>query len=174
MNIKIKWFIHDHYFSVITIVLFILIAVAIYFHIKNIDGKILLPIAGGLISFVYFIQKQLLDEAKFINDLIVKFNQRYGCLNEKLNDIVENRNKLPELDPRERETVNDYFNLCGEEYLFYQRGYVYKEVWRSWVAGMKYYYDNKRINPIWANELKSQSYYGFDINEEIKKLKLSA
>lgn len=43
-------------------------------------------------------------------------------------------------------------------------------VWRSWVAGMKIYHDDKHIQKLWADELSSQSYYGLDINKEIKQL----
>ena len=68
------------------------------------------------------------------------------------------------------DTLNDYFNLCGEEYLFYRRGYIYPEVWKSWVAGMKIYYANERIKKLWAQELSNQSYYGLNVSEEIRRL----
>jgi len=42
-------------------------------------------------------------------------------MNEKLNDILENKKGLKEMEAHEIDTLNDYFNLCGEEYLFYRR-----------------------------------------------------
>ena len=174
MNIKIKWLIHDNYFLIVFIIFFVLVILALILYVNGADWKILLTIVGSLISFAYFIQKQHLDEAKFINELFVQFNQRYANLNEKLNDIRENKEGFKELQSHEIDTLNDYFNLCGEEYLFYRKGYIYREVWRSWVAGMKIYYDNQRINRLWAHELSSESYYGFDINKEIKQLEPKA
>ena len=174
MNNRIKWFIQGYYFSIVSIMFVILIILAVILYANSADWKILLTLGGGLISFVYFIQKQQLDEAKFINELFVQFNQRYACLNDKLSHIIENKEGFKELQSGEIDTLNKYFNLCGEEFLFYQKGYIYKEVWRSWVAGMKYYYDSKRINDFWATELNSESYYGLDISKEIKQLGLKA
>src|SRR5437763_16463600 len=91
-------------------------------------------------------------------------------MNEKLNDILENKKGLKELEAHEIDKLNDYFNLCGEEYLFYRRGYIYPEVWKSWVAGMRIYYDNDRIQERWSDELSNQSYYGLNVSEEIKRL----
>jgi len=174
MNTKIKWFIQEYYFLIVFIIFFVLVILAFILYVNGADWKILFTIAGSIISFAYFIQKQQLDEAKFINELFVQFNQRYANLNEKLNNIRENKKGFKEIQSDEIDTLNDYFNLCGEEYLFYRKGYIYREVWRSWVAGMKIYYDNERISRLWAHELSSESYYGLDINKEIKQLEPKA
>jgi cell division protein FtsW (lipid II flippase) len=174
MNIKIKWFIHEYYFTIILIIFFVLVILAFILYVKGADWKILFTIAGSIISFAYFIQKQQLDEAKFSNELFIQFNQRYANLNEKLNNIRENKKGFKEIQSDEIDTLNDYFNLCGEEYLFYRKGYIYREVWRSWVAGMKMYYDKERISRLWAHELSSESYYGLDINKEVKQLEPKA
>lgn len=171
MNIKLKWLIHRYYFIVGIITLLIAIILALIFYLKGTDWKVLLTIIGGLFSFFYFIQKQELDEAKFINELLVQFNARYDCMNEKLNAIMKDNKPL---EPADISNLFDYFNLCGEEYLFYRRGYIYPEVWRSWVAGMKFYYKDARIQKLWVEELSSESYYGLDISNEIKRLRLKA
>ncbi len=169
MNIKLKWFIHEYYFVIAICILIVIILTPILYFI-GVDWKILLTVIGGLSSFFFFIQKQELDEAKFINELIIKFNDRYDIMNEKLNAIVKGNKANIDFEAEEIEKLYDYFNLCGEEYLFYRRGYIYPEVWKSWVAGMKFYHDNTRIQRLWAEELSSQSYYGLDINKEIKQL----
>ena len=66
-------------------------------------------------------------------------------------------------------TLNDYFNLCGEEYLFYRRGFIYPEVWGSWVRGMNIYFKDDRIQELWLEELRNESYYGLDVGKEIKR-----
>jgi len=170
MNVKLKWIIHRYYFASAIFFLLIIIILVPILYLKGVDWKILLTLIGGLFSFFFFIQKQELDEAKFINELLIKFNQRYDGMNEKLNAIVKANKADQDFDDNEIFTLYDYFNLCGEEFLFYQRGYIYPEVWRSWVAGMKFYHDDKRIQRLWAEELSSQSYYGLDISTEIKQL----
>lgn len=172
MHVKIKWFIHKYHFTIAISTLLLVIFLAPILYQKGSDWKILLTLIGGLSSFFFFIQKQELEEAKFINDLLVNFNARYDCMNEKLNAIVKGNNISETLATDDINKLFDYFNLCGEEYLFYRRGYIYPEVWKSWVAGMKFYYNDPRIKKLWADEFSSESYYGLDINKEIKRLKL--
>ncbi|MGI8641732.1 MAG: hypothetical protein ACR2MG_17530 [Pyrinomonadaceae bacterium] len=167
-NNKIKWSIHENYFALV--LLAFLLAFLSLIILSGSDWKILLTIVGTLLSFVYFIQKQQLDEAKFSNELFIRFNQRFDSLNEKLNDILENKKGLKELESHEIDTLYDYFNLCGEEYLFYCKGYIYPEVWNSWVAGMEIFYNKPRIKELWLKELGTHSYYNLNVDEEIKQL----
>lgn len=167
-NNKIKWFVFENYFAIILFAFLSAFLSLIIF--AGTDWKILLTIVGTLLSFVYFIQKQQLDETKFINELFVKFNQRYDALNEKLNDICKDEKRLEKLETSEIATLNDYFNLCGEEYLFYRKGYIFPEVWKSWVAGMKVFYENERIEKYWLKELSNESYYKLNVENEIKKI----
>lgn len=170
MNNKIKWFFHENYFALVLMTFLAVAILAPVLYVNNADWKVLLTVVGTLLSFVYFIQKQQLDEAKFSNELFIRFNQRYNELNEKLNHILENKKGLKELESHEKDTLNDYFNLCGEEYLFYRRGYIYPEVWESWVAGMKTFHKNERIQKHWLEELGENSYYRLNVSEEIKQL----
>jgi hypothetical protein len=169
MSVRTKWFLHEHYVAIVILIFLLSIASAAILYVKGADWKITLTITGGLLSFIYFIQKQQLEEAKFVNELFVRFNQRYDSLNEKLNDIRSQEKKAKDFEPHEIFTLYDYFNLCGEEYLFHRRGYIYPEVWKSWVAGMKIFYDDKGIRELWTQDLNTDSYYGFDISREIKK-----
>jgi hypothetical protein len=36
-----------------------------------------------------------------------------------------------------------------------------EEAWKTWLEGMRYYYDNSQIQELWDDELKQDSYYGF-------------
>jgi len=174
MNIRLKWIIYKYYFVIAVSSLLAVIMLTPLFYLSGADWKVLLTAIGGLFSFFFFVQKQELDEAKFINDLLIKFNARYDCMNEKLNAIVKRINTNEPLTSDDINTLNDYFNLCGEEYLFYQRGYIYPEVWRSWVAGMKFFYNDSRIQKLWIEELSSESYYGLNISKEIEQLRVNA
>ena len=56
----------------------------------------------------------------------------------------------------------DYFNLCAEEHLFHEAGYIYEQIWKSWHNGMKQYAKDARVADIWAKEKSTNSYYGFE------------
>jgi hypothetical protein len=95
--------------------------------------------------------------------LFTEFNSRYDKLNEALNKIVEDKSGV-ELSDAENNTLNDYFNLCAEEFLFFKKGYIYPEVWRAWENGMLYYLrKNQRVRTKWEREVESGSYYGLRI-----------
>jgi hypothetical protein len=65
----------------------------------------------------------------------------------------------------ELDTLNDYFNLCSEEYLYYVKGFIYPEVWKAWCNGMEYILQNVRIGTYWEKEqMNSASYYGLTLS----------
>jgi hypothetical protein len=138
------------------------VAVTVWF-LTGARGKdelsLFLTIVGGLVSFFYFIQKQQLEELELFKELFADFNARYDRLNESLNKIYLGDSKQP-LTHEETSTLNDYFNLCAEEYLYYRKGYIYEEVWRAWRNGMGFYLSHKRIRDKWTEEEKYDSYYG--------------
>lgn len=136
---------------------------------KDLDWKIMLTALGSGISSFYFFQKQKLDEIRLMKDLITDFNSRYDNLNKKLNDIRRKVAEDPstELDQDDRATLNDYFNLCAEEYLFKELGYINPQVWKAWDKGMEVYFTAPRIRELWEQEEKD-SYYGFTPPEKEK------
>ena len=134
---------------------------------EDLGWKIMLAFSGGGISFFYFFQKQKLDEIRLMKELITDFNSRYDNLNEKLNDILRKGDEDPSmiLDQDDRATLNDYFNLCAEEYLFKELGYIHPRVWEAWYKGMEIYFRD-RIRELWEQEEKTGSYYGFTFPEK--------
>ena len=60
-----------------------------------------------------------------------------------------------------REYLFSYFNLCAEEYFFYKAGYFDRRVWKSWYRGMKVFFKHPRIQALWEQDCKADSYYGF-------------
>ena len=58
------------------------------------------------------------------------------------------------------------FILCGEEYLYFVRGFIYPEVWKSWENGMKYFRRNPRIKKLWDDDLKTGAYYGLSFDQK--------
>lgn len=125
------------------------------------DWNAIFTIIGGSLSFVYFVQKQKLEETRLLKDLFTEFNARYEALNEGLNEMLRG-DLTRELSQDNVDTLYSYFNLCGEEYLYYKQGYIFPEVWEAWLNGMKTFYKDERIRRVWKQELETNSYYGFD------------
>jgi hypothetical protein len=115
---------------------------------------------GGVASFAYFIYRQHVDETKLFKALFLEFNARYDALNDDLNAILFGPTEGL-LSAAEREKLFSYFNLCAEEYLFYKAGYIDCRVWESWCRGMGVFFKHPRIQALWEQDCKAESYYGF-------------
>jgi hypothetical protein len=101
-----------------------------------------------------------LERSRFFCELFNRFNERYNQMNNRL-DLIVNGTDI--VTPEERGLIVDYFNLCAEEYVFYQRGYIPDDVWVSWRNGMKWYAAKERVLKVWREEKETASYYGFDL-----------
>jgi hypothetical protein len=120
-------------------------------------------VAAGVFAFAFGIQKQILEELKLFKNLFEQFNARYDAMNDAIN-LIYQRPSGDLLDEDEIKTLSKYFNLCGEEYLYYKKGFISEEVWLAWSNGMKYYRQNPRIQKIWDQEIESDSYYGLSFS----------
>jgi hypothetical protein len=158
MKIKLKFWLFRNYWWVLTFA-FIGLSTGIVLVQSSVDFKLLATVIGTFLSLLYFLQKQRLEETKLFREIFSDCNKRYDVMNDRLNAIVDDRDSET-LSPEARATLNDYFNLCGEEYLYYTQGYIFPSVWLAWYNGMKFFINNPRINAVWAEEKKSESYYG--------------
>ena len=114
--------------------------------------------ATGL-SALFLVQKQKLEETRLFTRLFESFNSRYDELNEGLNEIRDQPN-TKELKDAQKALLYDYFNLCAEEYLYYQKGYIFQEAWEAWQNGMRVFMEDPRVRDLWEEDSKSDSYYG--------------
>lgn len=148
------------YYWVIMLFVLIISSIGVYFGSRTReDITLAITVIGGVFSFFFVIQKQASEDVRLFKELFVDFNKRYDMLNEKLNHITDKKPTSP-LTKAEKDTLNDYFNLCGEEYLYFKQGFILPEVWEAWCNGMYFFMENPRIKPMWAVEEKSSSYYG--------------
>jgi len=167
VNVKLKFFIYRCHILIVVSLVLLAVLIPIVFRSWARDWRVLAPVLGGLFSFAYSVQKQALDESVLFRGLFREFNHRYDQLDDALNAIREG-NETAELKPEEIGTLYHYFNLCGEEFLYYKKGYIYPEAWESWLNGMMIYYENARIKRLWAEELRSGSYYGLTLPPKTK------
>ncbi len=113
------------------------------------------------------------EKRKAQRELFESLNSRFNLMNEALNAVREwskNGKNLPtELrlsTPDSRvykwpEIIQDYLNLCSEEYLWRRKGLVDKDVWNSWSEGIKYYLQAEAFDKFFGKEQNySLSYYG--------------
>jgi hypothetical protein len=158
-----KHFIFKYYSGIAILLCIAAILLAIKYQ-QDLKWEIVATFLGSVISSVFLVQKQRLEELKLFNELYTAFNSRYDDLNESLNQIGRSDSKK-DLEPGELDTLYNYFNLCGEEYFYYKQGYIYPEVWKAWRNGMKIFYQYERIKKAWVQELENDSYYGFQLSE---------
>ena len=117
--------------------------------------------AGALLSVVYFVQTQKLEETRLFREIFKECNARYDSMNEALAKVCDLRDEG--LTPDENDLLVDYFNLCGEEYLYFRQGYIPPSVWASWYLGMRVIICSPRVNELWRTESATGSYYGLPL-----------
>lgn len=117
-----------------------------------------LNLAIGAFSAVFLIQKQKLEETRLFKELFMEFTSRYDRLNDKITDIKAEES--PCQKQQIQKTLDDYFNLCAEEYLFYEEGRILDSVWAAWCRGMKEHLKAKPIGDYWQRAQRENSYYG--------------
>ena len=141
MNTWLKRQLFDYHIVVSTAAFLVLLIIfVVYRWVCSLpcDLIVIITILGSIVSFVFFVQKQQLDEMRLFKELFQEFNARYDKMNEKMNDIMATPTG-DSLKKEDEDTLNDYFNLCGEEYLYYRKGYIDAKVWLTWKNGMKYF-----------------------------------
>lgn len=99
------------------------------------EFALMLNMTAAVLGFVYFVQKQKLEEEKLFFDQFANFNKRF-------HDLSDSLGKLSETDCDQQNTipvVGRYFDLCLEEYQLYQYGRIPEKTWHYWGSGMLYY-----------------------------------
>ena len=155
---RIKHFLYDFSIFIPFFIVLVLIMPCLVFEDARTQEYFfgVVGIGGGL---SYFLLTHHTEEVKLFQELFTAFNKRYDRMNGRLNKIIS-ANVQSDFSPEELNFLYDYFNLCGEEYLYYSKGFVYPEVWEAWLNGMRIFYRNERIKTLWNGELKTGSYYG--------------
>ena len=120
----------------------------------------LLTAVGGFTGFLYAKHAQ---ETQLFRELFRDFNARYAILNDDLNEI-RNRPIGQPIVNADHKVLYEYFNLCAEEYLYANAGYIDSRVWCAWQNGMCYFNEDSEIRDFWKFELLQNSYYGFTLD----------
>jgi hypothetical protein len=148
--------IFKHYWWIALLVGGVLALLAFRFGGEQRAGLVGGSVAGAL-GFCYFVQQQKLAETHLFYQLFTSFNQRYDAFNGPLSEMAD---KGTGITSEQHSLIVDYFNLCAEEFLFYQEGYIPRKVWRSWCRGMAWYLKRHPFKDVWNEEIKTESFYG--------------
>jgi len=156
----IKKTIHDWFLPICGVLL--IVGVIVVVRAGTPRTQAILALGGGILGFVYFLQKQVLEELTLFERLFADFNRRYCEMNEPLQSLMRTEGPLT---PGHRALLEDYFNLCAEEYLYRTYGIIDFRVWRSWCRGMLQYLHDPRIAEFWEKEEAAGFYYGLTIEK---------
>jgi hypothetical protein len=83
-----------------------------------------------------------IEKHRLQKQLFGEFNKRYEILNDHLETITkyDSLEHLKDSKPKKylflRNKLNDYFNLCAEEYYWHKKGRIDENLWKSWEVGM--------------------------------------
>lgn len=114
---------------------------------------------GALATVYVGLLNYWLQRDKVMQELFTSFNARYDRLNDGLLAIAKGRPLADTIDPEH--IVVDYLNLCAEEYFWYMRGRIDKDIWRAWLKGMHAWMQVDAIRAIVRKEAAIEdSYYG--------------
>jgi len=101
--------------------------VIVVVHLLGSKGQVsgdLLPAAmSGLLGTAFFFHRGHAGDARFMKELFEHFNDRYDRLNNGLQENLNDSIDEPLSDDQKMDLI-DYFNLCAEEWVFRQAGYI--------------------------------------------------
>lgn len=144
----------------------------------NIVASIVLGLFGLYISHKYSSSSQKLQDDSLMKELFEKFNERYDSLNDQIQIVMDaelfnkiNKENLSSFrieksNKTYKQVLIDYFNLCAEEYFWHKKGRIDPLVWKSWNAGMKYWYKSKLLQDFWEEEKKNNGYESYYLEDQ--------
>jgi hypothetical protein len=163
MNSRIRCFLFQWYWALAPLVGLVAIVILFIAEVEK-RWEISAAAAGIAAGLVYFVQKQKLEEIRLFHDLFAEFNERYRDLHEDLQRVSQRSpDSLREVD--EGEILDQYFNLCAEEYLFYKQGRILRHVWQTWCRGILIYLRVGHIEDYWRAQESANFHYGFTVAE---------
>ncbi len=119
-------------------------------------------LTGITLTFSYV--KYRLQNDQMFKELFQEFNKKYDDkFNSRLSELtLDARKEGFSLTQNDKSLIIDYINLCAEEYLWFQKGQISKDVWNSWENGMTRLIKSEPILQVFREELEyTDSYYGF-------------
>jgi hypothetical protein len=152
--------------SLLATIITFLIFVALVLWASNLShinyNTLIITVGGGIITLYLGLIKYWIDADAMFKTLFQSFNERFDKLNNDLNKVANGDSPVGKTP---NEVIQDYLNLCSEEFYWYKKGRIPKIVWNSWLAGMNDYLKSDQIKSYFDSQKQyDKSYYGFLTN----------
>lgn len=135
----------------------------------NAFATIIVGLIVAYVSYKYNINSSKMENDRLSKELFKEFNERYDKINHSLYKISKHCKNLNDLEnnPKLENKLNDFFNLCAEEYFWHKKGRIDKNVWTAWEDGMNDWFDNVQvIRDAWDVEIKKRGYKSYYIKNK--------
>lgn len=123
-----------------------------------------------LLSKGYYKHSKKIEQDRLMKELFKEFNERYDRINNKLDDISNiSKSDWDKLDLDKKSgkkgVIIDFFNICAEEYYWYNEKRINLTIWKSWNKGMNDIYNRSEIiQKLWDSECNNDGYQSYYIN----------
>lgn len=166
-----KKFFSKYYLSIIAALFFLIAFFVLYYCLKEKKAEIYISVTASILALYFGLLKHQISNDEMFLKIFSDFNARY---NDEFNDLLnEIRDEDRELLPAEKKLVIGYFNLCAEEYFWFKKGRLPKDIWKAWRAGILENLRIEQVFEVYQDEMKTnnerKAYYGLE--DEIKKLR---
>ena len=139
--------------------------------VNDLEVKTLITVITALLSFVYFVQKQSMEDDKLELEAFSNFNRRYFSLTTKL-ALIHDKSEDEHLTDEEKETLVEYFSLCVEEFFYFKKGRISLAIWRNWAHGISgTVRSHELIQNYWNKTIRNKVNYGLTLKEVEKYIR---
>lgn len=157
-----------------------------FLNITKSFGAIILAIVASFLAYRHNKLTREISNDNLQKQLFTEFNSRYNKLNDLLRFVMEFSQEKEEefMKALENEMfgeftksyikfkINDYFNLCSEEYYWYSKRRVDERIWSSWKKGMNDIYNSSSIiQNQWQDEIRNEGWKSFYLDKPTRLFK---
>lgn len=143
-------------------------------------GAIILAVVAAWLAYRHNNLTRELSNDNLQKQLFTEFNGRYDQLNDLLQFILRfsDEEELQFLNASDEEKfgkftksqirfkINDYLNLCSEEYYWHSKKRIDNRIWNSWKKGMNDVYNQSSIiQKQWQEEIKNDGWKSFYLDK---------
>lgn len=143
-------------------------------------GAIILAIVASWLAYRHNKLTRELSNDNLQKQLFIEFNGRYDQLNDLLHFVIQfsEEEVIRFLNAPDEEKfgeysksfinfkINDYLNLCSEEYYWHSKKRIDNRIWNSWKKGMDDIYNQSSIiQKQWQEEIKNEGWKSFYLDK---------
>lgn len=166
-----KKFFSKYYLPIIAAFLLVVAFYVLFFCLEEKKAEVYISVIAAILALYFGLLKHQISNDEMFLTIFSDFNSIY---NNDFNDLLNElrTNVKWELTQKEVNLIIDYFNLCAEEYLWFKKGRLPKDIWNAWKAGIMENLQITQVYEIYKKEMRidnnRKAYYGLE--DEIQKM----